>query len=250
MNVLIAEDERPQREALEAMLREVWPEATVCASCVDGLDALEAFERERPAVAFLDLRMPGVGGLEVAQAMSHDAQTVFVTAFDDAAVRAFEQGAVDYVLKPIRRERLATTVARLKERLSHRRGADFDAVLGRLRAELSRTPKTPALKWVTASRGATVKLYAIDEVLAFQAQDKYTMVLTASDEAVIRTSLRELMAGLDSELFWQIHRSVIVRATAIEQVTRDELNKHWLRLKGRPGVLPVSSAFHKRLKGM
>jgi DNA-binding LytR/AlgR family response regulator len=249
VTLLLAEDEAPQRQALAELLAELWPEARVVAACVDGLEALEAFEREGPDVVFLDIRMPGLSGLEVASAVRGRAHLVFVTAYDEHALRAFEEGAVDYVLKPVRRERLAETVQRLRQRVTGS-PVDAGALLARLRDELARAPRRDGLKWITASVGDTVKLYPLDEVLAFQAQDKYTRVITAKDEAVIRKSLRELLSVLDPEIFWQVHRSVIVRAAAIDRVRRDELGKHWLTLKEHPEPLPVSSAFQSRFRGM
>lgn len=254
MKVLIAEDEPPQRRALRAMLEELWPEAQIIAECGDGVEAQVAIERDPPDALFLDLRMPGAGGLEVAEVAAEEAEErgapapllVFVTAYDDAAIAAFERGAVDYVLKPVRRERLALTV----ERLRARRQAPKPELLQTLRRELGPAPAKKPLQWVTATVRDTVRLYAIDEILAFQAQDKYTRALTASDEALLRASLRELSQSLDPEVFWQVHRSAIVRATAIEKVTRDELGKSWLTLKGRGEVLPVASAFHAKLRSL
>lgn len=198
---------------------------------------------------FLDLRMPGLGGLDVARAIGAAAHVVFITAHDDSAVIAFEQGAVDYVLKPVRRERLERTVARVKQRLGEA-PPGLDALVARLRDELAPARDPGLLKWVTASVRDTVKLYAIDEILAFWAQDKYTRVLTASDEALIRTSLRDLLPQLDPERFWQVHRSVIVRASAIASVRRDPGGGHSLAVKGRGEVLPLSAAFYSRLRGM
>jgi DNA-binding LytR/AlgR family response regulator len=262
VSILIAEDEPPQRRALSALVAELWPGARIVAECGDGLEAQAAIERERPAVLLLDLRMPGAGGLEVAEHALEEAAerggpaplVVFVTAHDDEAVAAFERGAVDYVLKPVRRERLALTVARLRERLA---AAPAGALAGAgalaelvtaLRRQLAPARATRPLQWVTATVRDTVRLYAIDEIVAFQAQDKYTRALTASDEALLRTSLRELARSLDPDVFWQVHRSAIVRATAIEKITRDELGKAWLTLKGRGEVLPVASAFYSKLR--
>jgi DNA-binding LytR/AlgR family response regulator len=256
MKVLIAEDEPPQRRALRAMLEELWPQAQIVAECGDGVEAQAAIERERPEALFLDLRMPGAGGLEVAEYAAEEAQerrspaplVVFVTAYDDAAIAAFDRGAVDYVLKPVRRERLALAIERLRQRGQ----APMAELLQTLRRELA-PPPAPAskpLQWVTATVRDTVRLYAIEDILAFQAQDKYTRALTANDEALLRTSLRELAQSLDPEVFWQVHRSAIVRATAIEKITRDELGKSWLTLKGRGEVLPVASAFHSKLRSL
>jgi DNA-binding LytR/AlgR family response regulator len=248
--LLIAEDEPPQRAALEALLAALWPEATICASCGDGLEALEAFERARPEVVFLDLRMPGLGGLDVARAIERmsggAAHVVFVTAHDDAAITAFEHGAIDYVLKPISRERLARTIARLRAHL-RAAPADLDALIGRLRDQLA--PRPTGLQWITATVRDAVKLYAIDDIIAFQAQDKYTRALTRDDEALLRTSLRELIGQLDPDVFWHVHRSVIVRASALDVVRRDELGCR-LTLKGRAEVFPLSSAFYARLRAM
>lgn len=244
VKIIVAEDEQPQREALVAELGTLWPEATVIA-CADGLEALEAFHREQPVVAFLDVRMPGLSGLEVGRAMASTAQVVFITAHDDAAVQAFEQGAVDYLLKPVRTDRLQKAIDRVRERLRATSTVDVGKVIDQLRAQLASKPQT--LKWVTASAGEVTKLYAIDDVIAFQAHDKYTRVLTANDEAIIRTSLRELLVQLDPEVFWQVHRSVIVRASAIERVRRTELT---LRLRGLSEEFPVSAAFQSRLRSM
>lgn len=265
-SVLIAEDEPPQRRALIALIGELWPEAQIVAECGDGVEAQAAIERTRPAVLLLDLRMPGAGGLEVAEYALEEAAErgasspllVFVTAHDDEAVAAFERGAVDYVLKPVRRERMARTVARLRERLAAAPpamapgsgDAMAELVTALQRQLVAAAPAVKPLQWVTASVRDTVRLYAIDEILAFQAQDKYTRALTASDEALLRTSLRELAQALDPDVFWQVHRSAIVRATAIEKISRDELGKAWLTLKGRGDVLPVASAFYSKLRSL
>lgn len=200
VRVLVAEDEAPQRAALIALLQTSWPEAEVVAACADGFEALEACERESPAVAFLDIRMPGLGGLEVADACSGRTHVVFVTAHGDYAVRAFEQGVVDYLLKPVRPARLAEAVLRLQARL-RQEPPSLVELLARLRRELATPPQRSVLKWITASIGDTIKLYAIEDMLAFHAQDKYTRVLTTSGEAIIRKSLRELLSSLDGSEF-------------------------------------------------
>lgn len=249
---VIAEDEEPQRRKLVELLGELWPELEIAAQCEDGLSALESVTSLQPAVAFLDIRMPGLTGLEVARAAGPATRVVFTTAYDEYAVSAFDQGAIDYLLKPINRERLEQSVARLKERVgSHSTnsttlGAILDALQGRIpsRAALG------SIRWITGSAGNITKMFGIDEVLFFQAQDKYVRVATLEDEVQIRTPLRELLAALDPEAFWRIHRSVIVRAAAIHRIELDADGKLNLRVKGRTDVLPVSSAFQYRFKPM
>jgi DNA-binding LytR/AlgR family response regulator len=247
---MLAEDEAPQREALRAMLALAWPELELVAMCEDGPSALEAAEEHRPAVAFLDIRMPGVSGLDVARTVAEQGGlVVFTTAYDDYAIRAFEAGAVDYLLKPVTPERLGAAVQRLKERLEQRGDAGLaerlQALEQRLRPEGERR-----IRWISASVGDTVRMLGVDEVLYFQAQDKYVRVVTAQDEAIIRTPLKELLAGLDPEEFWQVHRGVVVRVSAIDRVRRDELGKARLSLRGRSEQLPVSAAFLHRFRGM
>lgn len=247
VTALIAEDEAPQRAELLRMLSELWPDLRAV-ECEDGLAALEALEVHRPQVAFLDIRMPGVSGLEVARAASGYAQVIFTTAYDEYAVQAFEHGAIDYVLKPIKRERLATAVERVRERLRLGVSPDISAVIDALERQLA--PQRVGIKWITANVANTTKMFPIDEVLFFQAQDKYTRVVTATDEAIIRTPLKDLLSGLDAERFWQIHRSAIVQVGVIHSVRRGDDGKMELRVRGRDDVLPVSSAFQYRFKGM
>lgn len=245
---IIAEDEAPQREALAAMLRELWPQLRIIAECADGLSALEAITEQKPSVAFLDIRMPGLSGLEVARSAGAT-HVVFTTAYDQYAVRAFDEGAIDYLLKPVTRERLAQTLERVQARLNAGKAPDLSTLLNALQGQLGGTARG-SLKWITAGQGDAIKMFAIDDVLFFQAQDKYTRVVTATDEAHIRTPLKELLAGLDSDVFWQIHRSCIVRAAAIAKVQRDDLGKLHLSIKGRSELLPISSAFQHRFKTM
>jgi DNA-binding LytR/AlgR family response regulator len=250
ITALIAEDEGLQREALHQQLLAVWPSLTIVAVCEDGITALQAVEAHRPRVAFLDIRMPGVTGLDVARAVvRHSGLVVFITAYDDHAVAAFETGAVDYLLKPVQPERLSAAVARLQERLQSSRAVDMEALLEQLEARLS-PQRGQLIRWITASVGDSMRLIGIDEVLYFRAQDKYVDVVTRDDSAMIRTSLRELLAGLQAEEFWQVHRSVVVRIAAIDRIVKDELGKHHLRLKDRADQLPVSSSFLQRFKGL
>ena len=245
---LIAEDEQPQRQELRGLLAELWPELDVIAECEDGLAALQALEQHRPQVAFLDIRMPGVSGLEVARAAGPECQVIFITAYEEYALRAFDEGAVDYLQKPVVRERLARAIERTRARLGSGQPVDMGRILELVQARL--TPGGRNIKWITASVGNSMKMFAVDEVLFFQAQDKYTRVVTADSEGHIRTPLRELLPALDSEAFWQVHRSVIVRVGAIRSVEKDELGKLRLVVRGHDGTLPVSSAFQYRFRGM
>jgi DNA-binding LytR/AlgR family response regulator len=245
---VIAEDELPQRQELRAMLAELWPELNVVAECDDGLAALDALEQHRPQVLFLDIRMPGVSGVDVARAAGAFCQVIFVTAYEEYALRAFDEGAVDYLQKPVARERLSRAVERTRTRLGSGSQADMAALLDMVQAKLS--PGRGGIKWITASIGNSMKMFSIDEVLFFQAQEKYTRVVTADSEGHIRTPLKELVAALDSESFWQVHRSVIVRVGAIRAVEKGEDGKLRLSLKGHAESLPVSSAFQYRFRGM
>ena len=247
---IIAEDEAPQRQALAAMLRELWPELNIVGECADGLAAVEAIAEHNPSVAFLDIRMPGISGLDVARAAPAATHVVFTTAYDQYAVRAFDEGAIDYILKPVTRERLAQSVKRIQSRLDAGSPPDYSALLSALQTQFASSPSRGTLKWVTAGQADAIKMFAIDDVLFFQAQDKYTRVVTKTDEAHIRTPLKDLIAGLDSDAFWQVHRSCIVRASAIAKVKRDDLGKLQISLKGHGELLPVSSAFQHRFKTM
>lgn len=247
---LIAEDEVPQRAKLCELLGELWPGLEIAAECGDGLAALEAITTLQPQIAFLDIRMPGVSGLEVARAASASAHIVFTTAYDEYAVSAFEHGAIDYLLKPIKRERLERTVARLKERVDTAPAPGLGALLDALQGKLAAQPGRGGIHWITGSAGSVTKMFGIDEVLFFQAQDKYVRVVTAADEVHIRTPLRELLAALDPQAFWQVHRSVIVRAGAIHRIETDDAGRLHLRVKGRAELLPVSNAFQYRFKPM
>jgi DNA-binding LytR/AlgR family response regulator len=246
ITALIAEDEALPRTDLVKLLHECWPELHIAAQCENGLEALDAIAALKPQVAFLDIRMPGANGLEVARAASGQCHVVFITAYDHYAIEAFNAGAVDYLLKPVQRERLAQTVARIKEHITTQPAPDLTALL----SALNQQHKTQRLKWVSANMGDTIKMFGIDEVLYFQSEDKYTKVVTTSDEAHIRKTLRDLSDELDPDVFWQVHRSTIVRADAIARAQRDDLGKIQLSLKARPEKIAVSQAFAYRFKGM
>ena len=247
-SAIIAEDEAPQREALVALLGELWPELRVAVSCADGQEAIDALARHRPDIAFLDIRMPGADGFEVARSAGDGVHVVFITAYDSFAVQAFEDGAADYLLKPVKHDRLAAAVARLKVRLASGAPSGLPDLLRQLEAKLADRPEK--IRWITASAGGAVRMLPVDDVLFFQSQDKYTRVVTAAEEAHIRTPLKDLIAQLDGDQFWQIHRGVVVQVSAIRSVKRDDDGKMRLYLNGKAETLPVSSAFAGRFKGM
>lgn len=250
ITALIAEDEAPQRAALLDMLDAAWPELELVAACEDGIAALQAAAEHRPRVAFLDIRMPGVGGLDVARAVAAGGGlVVFTTAYDEYAIRAFDAGAVDYLLKPVTEARLRMAVARLQARLAQPPADDLQARVDELEARL-RPAGDRLIRWISAGVGDHVRMIGIDEVLFFQAQDKYVRVVTAEGEALIRTPLKELLAGLDPDVFWQVHRGTVVRVSTIARVRRDELGRSCIELRGHRETLPVSAAFVHRFRGM
>jgi DNA-binding LytR/AlgR family response regulator len=254
-SAVVAEDEPLLRDELAARLREAWPELDIVAACSDGGTALEAIVAHKPDVAFLDIRMPGLTGIEVAAAAceaSPATQIVFVTAYNQYAVDAFERGAVDYLLKPVQRERLEATVRRLKAR-----GASGDANAGalaaiveQLRARLPGEAKGAPLQWITASVGKETRLILVEDVAYFKAEDKYTVVMTAEGEALIRKAIRELLDLLDPAVFKQVHRSTIVNMRAITAVARDESGRGTLRLRNRPETLAVSLPYMTLFRNM
>jgi DNA-binding LytR/AlgR family response regulator len=245
---LLAEDEAPQRAELGQMLAQLWPELRIVAQCSDGREAFAALKQHKPDVAFLDIRMPGPDGMQVARAAGASTHVVFTTAYDNFAVQAFEDGAADYVLKPISPERLARTIERLKRRLSTAKPVDIGALLAMLESQAAARPER--IRWISAGVGGVVKMLAVDDVLFFQSQDKYTRVVTASEEAHIRLPLKELIAQLDPDVFWQVHRGTVVRVSAIRSVKRDADGKLLLSLTGRVETLPVSSTFAARFKSL
>jgi len=242
---VIAEDESLLRAQLKARLTEAWPELTIVAEVANGEEAQRIIDTQAPDIAFLDIRMPVRSGIEVARTIGGRCRVVFVTAYDEYAVAAFEEGAVDYVLKPVTAERVAKVVARLKARLAQ---APLD--IGALLARLADRDAGGPLKWIRASLGAAMKLIPTDDVLYFQAEDKYTKVVTADGEALIKKSIRELYEELDPEGFWQIHRGTIVNLRAIARVERDWRDQPVILLKGRPEKLSVSRTFAPRFKAM
>ena len=242
---IVAEDEPTLRQQLVEQLGQLWPELNVLAEAADGIAALRLLGEHRPDILFLDIQMPGATGLEVARQANGRSRVVFVTAYDEHAVTAFEQGAVDYVLKPISAARLFTTVTRLKERLGSP-PPRLDAVLPAI------GPAKPKnwLRWINASVGQNLRLITVDEIVYFQADNKYTRVVTAEGEALIRKPLKELAEELDPNQFWQIHRSTMVNVAAVAGVTRDFRGRMMVKLKGRGETLHVSDSYTHLFKQM
>ena len=228
------------------MLGSLWPELDLVAKVEDGVAALSALERHSPDIAFLDIQMPRLTGLDVARQATHRCHVVFVTAYEEYAINAFEQGAADYVLKPFTASRLATTVTRLKSKLSTE-PADLSRVLAQL--TMKNTGKV-FLRWINASRGAAVRLITVDEILYFKADNKYTLVVTVDGESLISKTIRELTDELDPAVFWQTHRSTVVNVNAIDSVIRDIGGHPQVRLKSRKEMLPVSDQYAHRFKQM
>jgi len=244
---ILAEDEVPLRAELADMLAEQWPELAIVAEAGDGQAALAALEQHRPQILFLDIEMPGMTGLEVARRVNGRCHVVFVTAYDKYAVAAFEQGAVDYVMKPFSEVRLAATIARLKQRLAGP-PADLDGLLQSLASRLER--RTDYLRWITASQGDALRLITVDEIVYFRADHKYTLVVTADSEALIRRPLKSLAEDVDPDAFWQIHRSALVNVREIAGVTRDFRGHLTVALKHRKETLPVGESYVHLFKQM
>ena len=248
---IIADDEELPRSELRRMLAEVWPELSIVAECEHGTDALEAIYRLQPDIAFLDIRMPGLSGLDVAKAASGRCRTVFVTAFDNHAFDAFAAGAIDYLLKPIARERLMQTIDRLRERARLAQPIpDLDGLMAELDRRMRGGEAGKRIRWISASVGDTIKVIPIEDVIFFQSEEKYTRVVTAGDEAHVRKPIKELVEGLDPDQFWQVHRSVIVRAASIARVQRDEMGRITIGLRGHPDTLKASQAYAWRFRPM
>jgi DNA-binding LytR/AlgR family response regulator len=252
---LIADDEPLLRDALARQLAQAWPELEVVALARNGREAVEQFDAQRPDVCFLDVHMPGLSGIEAAHHIGRRAHLVFVTAYDRYAVQAFAQGVLDYLVKPVEPERLADTVARLKERLAAAQPApntesllrDLAAQLAALKGGAGAGAAASPLRWIRAQVGATVRLIPVDDIDYLRSDTKYTLIAWRGEEgasdALIRVPLKELVSQLDPSQFAQVHRSVVVNLRAISHVTRGENETADIHLKGRTEVLPVSRSY-------
>lgn len=243
---VIVEDEPVLRAELKETLAKLWPELDICAEAKDGIEALRALDAHAPEIVFLDIQLPGMTGLEVARKASGKSHVVFVTAYDKYAVEAFEQGAVDYVMKPITAARLATTVSRLKAK-TQSPPANLEVLLQTLAAKAS---GKAYMRWITVSQGQNLRLITIEEICYFQADNKYTLVATADTQSLIRKPIKELIDELDPTVFWQIHRSTLVNVNAIAGIHRDLRGHLHVRLRQRKETLAVSESYTHLFKSM
>ncbi len=252
---LVADDEPLLRESLVRLLASAWPELEIVAQARNGRETIDLFEKHKPDICFLDVQMPGKSGVEAAQQVGRRAHLVFVTAFVEYAIQAFDSGALDYLVKPVEPSRLAETVSRLKERVRGAQPAlNTDELIQKL-AEKLNPEASKTLKWVRASVGSTVRLIAVEDIDYFRADEKYTTVAYRDEagkphEAVVRMSLNELVAQLDAGRFAQVHRSVIVSLKSVGQVTRGDNETAEIQLKGRSETLPVSRSYLRLFKQM
>ncbi len=252
INAIIADDEAPLRAMLKRRLAEIWPELSIAGEAENGLRALELVMELQPDIAFLDIRMPGLSGMEVAQKITGPCCVVFVTAYDQYAVEAFESAAVDYLLKPVTSERLEKTICRLKERLDAPPSSQPD-LAGLLEKLVNKAPsleKQGPLKWIRALKGETVRLVPVEDVCYFQARDKYTAVVTSQGEFLIRKPVRELADELDPQSFWRIHRGTIVNVKCIQKVSRSITGRLALKLVDSRETLAVSRTYSHLFKQM
>jgi DNA-binding LytR/AlgR family response regulator len=249
---IIAEDEKEPRLYLRSMLSEVWPELTICGEAKNGKEALQMVESLYPDVAFLDIRMPGLSGMEVAKRIVGLCHIVFVTAFDQYAVEAFEREAVDYLLKPVSKERLIQTVQRLKNQLdtSIEPPARLAEVIEQVLSKLPGRGGIDFLRWIKTQSKDSIRLIPVEEADYFKAEDKYTLVITKDGESLIKKSIKELAQELDPSQFWQIHRGIIVNVSKIEKVSRSLTGRGILKLKERPELLTISRNYLHLFKQM
>ena len=249
---IIADDERELRVYLRALLAEVWPDLVICGEAANGKEVLDLVESLHPEIAFLDIKMPGLSGMEAAKRIAGVCRVVFVTAYDQYAVEAFEREAVDYLLKPVSKERLAQTVRRLQDQLAASvepppgLAEAVEQVLSRLPAGKGRT----FLRWIRAQQGEHVRLVPVEEIDYFKAEDKYTVVMTKEGEFLIRKGVKELAGESDPDRFWQIHRAAIVNVARIEKMSRSLTGRGVLKLKGRTELLTVGRNYLHLFKQM
>lgn len=249
---IIADDERELRNYLKTMLKEAWPELDICGEAANGDEALELVSLNRPQIAFLDIKMPGLSGMDVAEKIAHICRIVFVTAYDQYAVEAFEKEAVDYLVKPVMKERLEQTISRLKRQIeiSDSPAGDISELVGQVIKRLNVKEKAEYMRWIRIQIRDDIRLIPVDDVVYFKAEDKYTLVITKDGESLIKKSIKELTEELDPDHFWQIHRGSIVNVSNIDRVSRSLTGRGVLKLKGRPELLTVSRNYLHYFKQM
>jgi DNA-binding LytR/AlgR family response regulator len=245
---IIADDEDLQRAELQRLLRLAWPELEIVASVEDGSEALAAIAELEPSVAFLDIRMPGISGLEVARASAGKACVVFTTAYDSHAIDAFDLGAVDYLLKPVNEARLEQALQRVRTQLAAGGGAERAKSWMELDHRLRPNAAKERIRWISCTAGNIIKLFPIDEILFFESDTRYTRVVTATDEGLIRMPIKDLAAGLDPDQFWQIRRGTLVCARAIARIRRDEVGGFIVELREHPAQLKVGQTYAWRFR--
>ena len=249
---VIADDEKELRTYLRLMLSEVWPDLSICGEAKNGKEALQMVESLHPDIAFLDIKMPGLSGIEVAKKIAGLCRIVFITAFDQYAVEAFESEAVDYLLKPVSKERLIHTMQRLKKQLnvSIEPPTRLTEVIEQVLSKLANRGGSDFLRWIKAQNKDTIRLIPVEEADYFKAEDKYTLVMTKEGETLIKKSIKELTQELNPAQFWQIHRGTIVNVSKIEKVSRSLTGRGILKLKERPEFLTVSRNYLHLFKQM
>jgi len=252
IKAIIADDEKQLRSHLKSMLSKVWPDLIICGEARNGREALELIEKHRPDIAFLDIRMPGLSGMEVAGKVAGSCWVVFVTAYDQYAIEAFENEAIDYLLKPVTRERLEKTARRLKEQIDSytKPPVDFSEIVNKLIVNLQDMETPGYLQWLKVQKRDGIRLIPVDEVYYFKASDKYTMVITKEGESLIRKPIKDLADELDPDKFWRVHRGTIVNAGCISEVSRSLTGRSVIRLKDLPETLTVSRSYVHLFKQM
>jgi len=247
---VIADDEYLQRQELRRMLNLAWPELEIIEECEDGSEALDAIVNHQPDIAFLDIRMPGISGLDVARATEGQTNIVFVTAYDAHAIDAFNLAACDYLLKPIQHERLNQALQRVQEKLnSGEKSLDLLHMIATFEKRLSEQTQKERIRWISANSGKSIQIFPIEEILFFESDTRYTRVVSATDEGLIRTPIKDLQKGLDPEQFWQINRGILVNMRAIAGAHRDELGGIKVDVRGSREQLKVSQTYAWRFKG-
>jgi DNA-binding LytR/AlgR family response regulator len=251
IKAIIVDDEDQLRTYLKTQLKDVWPELDICGEAENGEEAIALIEKLQPDIVFLDVRMPGLTGIDVAKKISNSSWIVFVTAFDDYAVEAFENEAIDYLLKPVTTERLKKTVNRIHRRLKSKSDNKINyEQLQKILADINGRNQAETLQWIRAQTGKEIHVISVDGVIFFKSQDKYTLVITSTGEFLIRKPIKELIQKLDRGKFWQINRGVIINVTCIDKVSRSLTGRFQVRLKDYPEAFTVSRAFSHLFRQM